>query len=125
MSTTDNSTTNDTTTMTDSLTMTDTTSNSMDERINNITIAINAIQSNIIAGTMTEQTANILRNMLIRILDNAELVNDSINFTESFLTLNALYVSSVSKISTAFTISSASTTSSTDATNANAIISNA
>ena len=44
------------------------TNNSIDERVNNITIGVNAIiQYKLNTGTITEEDANVLRYMLIRI----------------------------------------------------------
>ena len=69
------------------------TSNSINERINNITIGVNAIiQYKLYAGTITEEDANILRDMLIRIRTNPELLNVIIDFNESFLAMNGNYM---------------------------------
>ena len=69
------------------------TSNSINERINNITIGVNAIiQYKLYTGTITEEDANILRDMLIRIRTNPELLNVIIDFNESFLAMNGNYM---------------------------------
>ena len=46
-----------------------------DERDNDITVAVNAIiQKGIAAGTMSDNDADILRDLLIRIKQNAKLI---------------------------------------------------
>ena len=65
------------------------TNNSIDERVNNITIGVNAIiQYKLDAGTITEEDANVIRDMLIRIRTNPELLNVIIEFNESYLAVN-------------------------------------
>ena len=80
------------------------TSNSMD-KCAHITISFNAIIKNSLAnGTMTNMDANRIRNMLIKIKTNTELLNSINNFNNFFLMLHA------------HSASSSSVTSNTDAT---------
>ena len=65
------------------------TNNSIDERVNNITIGVNdIIQYKLDAGTITEEDANVIHDMLIRIRTNPELLNVIIEFNESYLSMN-------------------------------------
>ena len=67
--------------------------NSFDERVNNITIGVNAvIQYKLDAGIINEEDANVLRDMLIRIRTNLELLKVIIDFNESFLAMNNIYM---------------------------------
>ena len=85
--------------------------NYMNERVNNITIGVNAIiQYQLDAGTITEKDSNVLRDILIRIRTNPELLNVIIDFNEFFLAMNTIWVSNT------FGSSNVTTTSSTDAT---------
>ena len=60
-----------------------------DEHVNNITIAVNAInaiiENNVAAGTMNDTDANLLLDMLIRIQTDTAFLNVLINFSLSFL----------------------------------------
>ena len=76
------------------------TNNSTDERINNFINFINGvINHRLDVGTMTEEDAKLLRNMLIRIRNDTELFNAIKSFNESLLYLDFNWTAVVSSIS--------------------------
>ena len=84
------------------------TSNSTDERINTITIAINnIILYRLGDGTITEADAKLLSNLLLRIRTEPDLLNAIMRFNESFIALDINRKSTASSVSNNNTVSSA------------------
>ena len=77
----------------------------IDERINNITIAVNAvIQRKLADRTMNVSNAVALRDMLIKIRSDNELLKNNIIVCKSFLASKASLVSNASSTASANTI---------------------
>ena len=91
-----------------------------DERVDSITIAINAvIQRELAAKTMNEDDATALRDILIRIQTDTAFLNALTNFSNYYLLSRALWASNASANSSSNTAISTDAATSTDAVNPN------
>ena len=90
-----------------------------DERVDSITIAINAvIQRELAAKTMNEDDATALRDILIRIRTDTAFLNALTTFSNYYLLSRALWASNASANSSD-NATSTDTATSTDAMNPN------